>query len=182
VICDQVTFLLLATAAIVTGIRSSASTQLSFKSILKRIISFPAFPACILALVLPRYIDITPLDPFFDKIALTVPPLALFSIGLQLQFSEWKGQLKHITAALVCKLLIAPVMVLLMVLLVNGKGIEARIGIFEACMPTLVSSGIIAAEYRLNPRLSSLIIGAGIITALFTTALWYLLIVAVVPL
>lgn len=182
VICDQVTFLLLATAAIVVAVRSSGDHHFSFRNILLNVFSFPAFPACLLALILPKYIDISALEPLFDKLALTVPPLALFSIGLQLQFRSWRGEIKHLTAALICKLFIAPLVVLLVILITHSNGIEARVGLFETCTPTLVSSGIVAAEYRLNPKLSSLIIGAGIIIGLFTTALWYLLIDATIPL
>lgn len=182
IICDQVTFLLLATAAIVVGINSSGAHRLSLQTIIRKIFSFPALPACILALVLPHYIDISPLDPLFDKLAATVAPLALFSIGLQLDFEGWRSEARHISAALVYKLLIAPVLVLCVVLLTGSKGIEARVGIFEAAMATLVSSGIVAGEYNMNPRLSSLIIGVGILLSFITTAAWYVIINNLVPL
>jgi malate permease and related proteins len=177
VICDQVTFLLLATAAIIVGIRASATHQLSFGMVIKKIFSFPALPACIAALVLPRYIDLSPVNPLFDKLALTVAPLALFSIGLQLNLEGWRKEIKHITAALVYKLLIAPALVLAIALLFRFHGMEAKIGVFEAAMATLVSSGIVAAEYHLNPKLSSLIISIGIMLSFLTTALWYQVII-----
>jgi predicted permease len=53
------------------------------------------------------------------------------------------------------------------------KGITPQIAIFEAAMPTLVSSAIVADEYDLNPRLSNLIIGVGIILCFATTAGWW---------
>jgi len=40
-------------------------------------------------------------------------------------------------------------------------------------MPTLLSSGIIADQYNLHPRLASLVIGIGILLAFITTAGWF---------
>jgi malate permease and related proteins len=173
IICDQVTFLLLATAAIIVGIRASASHSLTLGTALKKIFSFPALPACIAALVLPRYVDLSPVSPLLDKLASTVAPLALFSIGLQLNLEGWKKEIQHISAALFYKLLMAPAMVLAIAMVSGLQGIEAQIGVFEAAMATLVSSGIVAAEYHLNPKLSSLIISIGIMLSFITTALWY---------
>jgi malate permease and related proteins len=173
IICDQVTFLLLATAAIIVGIHSSASHELSAGTVIKKIFSFPALPACIAALTLPRFIDLTPVNPLFDKLASTVAPLALFSIGLQLNLTGWRKELEHITAALIYKLLIAPALVLIVALFLHANGMEARIAVFEAAMATLVSSAIVAGEYNMNPKLSGLVISIGIILSFITTALWY---------
>jgi predicted permease len=41
-------------------------------------------------LVLSQFIDLTFAEPLFDKLAATVSPLALFSVGLQLKFNGWK--------------------------------------------------------------------------------------------
>jgi len=43
-------------------------------------------------------------------------------------------------------------------------------------MPTLLTAGVVADEYGLNPKLSNLIIGIGIILSLLTTAGWYYII------
>jgi predicted permease len=53
------------------------------------------------------------------------------------------------------------------------KGIIPKISIFEAAMPPLLTSGVIADEYGLNPKLANLIIGIGIILSLLTTMVWY---------
>ncbi len=177
IICDQITFLLLATAAIIVAIRSSGKHELSFLLMMRKIFTFPALPACIVALVLPRFINISPVEPLFEKLASTVAPLALFSIGLQLDFTGWRSERKHITAALLYKLILAPALVLIVALILQLKGIEARIGIFEAAMATLVSSGIVVAQYELDKKLSGLIIGVGILFSFITTALWYWVIV-----
>lgn len=180
VICDQVTFMLMATAGVIVAMNSSENHVLKPGMLIKKLFSFPPFLGCLLALTLPRFIDISPLDPLFDKLAGTIGPLALFSIGLQLQFTGWRRELKHITAALFYKLIIAPFIILAVVLLLGMSGRISQITVFEMAMPTLLSSGIVAAQYNLRPGLCNLIIGIGILLSFATTAAWYFIITALI--
>lgn len=173
VICDQVTFMVLSTAGVLLAINASQKQELSVSAVVKKVLRFPPFLGCVGALTLPHFIDISSLDPLFDKLALTVAPLALFSIGLQLKFDGWKNELKHVGASTAYKLLIAPALVLGVALLMGLKGMIPKIAIFEAAMPTLLTSGVVAEEYNVNPKLSSLIIGISILMAFATTSLWY---------
>lgn len=175
IICDQVTFTLLATIGVVVAVMASQKQQLSAGLIIKRVLRFPPFLGCVAALTIPHFINITVLDPFFDKLAATVAPLALFSIGLQLQFKGWREEMKWLTSTLIYKLLLAPALVMLVVILFRLKGIIPQISVFEAAMPTLLTSGVVAEEYGLNPKLSNLIIGVGIVLALGTTVIWWYL-------
>ena len=176
IICDQVTFTLLSTIGIIVAIRSSQQQKLTPSLVLKRVLTFPPLIGCVAALTLPRYINFDPINPLFDKLAATVGPLALFSIGLQLKFSGWRGELRHIGATLFYKLILAPTIVLAVVMLLGLKGIIPQISIFEAAMPTLLTSGIIADQYNLNPKVANLVVGIGIILSLLTTAGWYFII------
>lgn len=176
VICDQMTFTLLSTAGIVVAINSSGRHSLSAKLVAQRLFRFPPFLGCIAALTLPHFINLTPFDPLFEKLAGTVGPLALFSIGLQLRFDGWRDSIKHVSATLFYKLILAPLLVLGVVLLTGITSHAAEITVFEAAMPTLLTSGIVADEYGLHPKLSNLIIGIGILLSLLTTGLWYFLI------
>jgi predicted permease len=176
IICDQITFLLLSTAGVVVAINTSKKSPLSAGVVLKRVLRFPPFLGCISALVLPHFIDISAANPLFDKLAATVAPLALFSIGLQLQFKGWMSELKNISVTLIYKLILAPLLVIGLFFCLGLKGIVPQISIFEAAMPTLLTAGVVADEYGLNPKLSNLIIGIGIILSLLTTAGWYYII------
>lgn len=176
IICDQVTFLLLATAGIIVAMNSSDGHTLRLPVLAKRLFTFPPFLGCLAALILPHFISLEPLDPLFIKMAGTVGPLALFSIGLQLQFNGWKEDIKHISFALLYKLWLAPLLVLLFALLMNAKGDIARITVFEMAMPTLLTSGIVAEQYHLQPSLANRVIGIGIVLSFITTAAWYYII------
>ena len=174
VICDQVGFTLLATVGIALAINASQEQRPSPKLFFKKILSFPAFWSCTLALILPRYINISPLDPFFAKLAGTVAPLALFSIGLQLKFKGYKQELKRISVTLFYKLMIAPAIGILIALAFHLRGIITQVTIFEMAMPPLMSAGIVADQYKLNPQLANLVVGIGLLVGIATASCWWL--------
>lgn len=173
IICDQVTFILLSTAGIIVAMNSSESHTLQPKVLVQKLIRFPPLIGCIAALILPRLVDLQPLDPLFNTLAATVGPLALFSIGLQLNFKGWRQEVHPIAFTLLYKLVAAPMIILLIAFFLQMKGVIAQVTVFEAAMPTLLSSGIIADQYHLHPRLASLVIGIGILLAFITTAGWF---------
>ncbi len=173
VICDQVTFMLLSTAGIIVALNAADGHSLSVKAVLKKLFSFTPFIATIVALTLPRLIDIAALDPLFDKLTATIAPMALFSIGMQLKFDGWRSEIRHISVALFYKLIIAPVLMLLLVLILGFQGEVATVTIFESAMPSFITAGIIASQYQLNAKLSSLVVAISILVAFVTTAIWY---------
>jgi predicted permease len=173
IISDQVTFMLLSTIGIVVAIRSSQKASLTAGLVMKKVFTFPPLLGCIIALTLPRFVDIAPLNPLFEKLAATVGPMALFSIGLQLKFAGWRGEIRHIAVTLLYKLILAPALILGLMLVLGVKGMIPKISLFEAAMPTLLSTGIIADQYNLNPKLSNLVIGLGILLSFISTAAWY---------
>ncbi len=173
VICDQVTFMLLSTAGIIVALNAADGHDLSLKAVLKKLLGFTPFLATIAALILPHFIDLSPFDPLFDKLTATVAPMALFSIGMQLRFDGWKSELQHISAALLYKLMIAPALVLLLAITAGFKGEITAVSVFESAMPSFITAGIIASQYQLNAKLSSLVVAVSILVSFLTTALWY---------
>lgn len=176
VICDQVTFMLLATAGIVVAMNASEKHTLSAGAVLKKMFSFPPFVGCVAALVLPLFLNLSPFNPLFDMLAATVAPLALFSIGLQLKFDGWGRELNHLAASFLYKLVLAPLIIFSIVYFMGMKGIIPQISIFESAMPSHLTATIVASEFNLNPKLTSLVAGIGIVISFVTTALWYFII------
>ncbi|WEK37384.1 MAG: AEC family transporter [Candidatus Pseudobacter hemicellulosilyticus] len=174
IICDQMMFILLSTFGIISALKGGADkTKPSAGFLLRRLISFPPFIGCMLAILLSLLVDLSFAVPLFDKLAATVAPLALFSIGLQLKFNGWKKELPQISMTMLYKLLLAPALVVGFALLLNKSGYIVKISVMEAAMPTLVTSSIIAEQFRLNTRLTNLIIGISILVGFITTAFWY---------
>lgn len=176
VICDQITFLLLSTVGVVIFLNAQSHHQLSAGQFIKKILVFPPLIATVLALILPHYVNLSILDPFFTQISSTVAPLALLSVGMQLNLNGWRSEWRFIGVVSLYKLLIAPLLILAVVLIAGFKGDVARISVFEMAMPTLLSSSIVADRYNVHPKLVSLIIGISILTGLASTGLWYFVI------
>lgn len=176
IICDQVTFLLFSTLGLITAVRAGGDKSIPFRFIARKLLLFPPFIACVAALTIPHFFNISPFNTLFDKLAGTVAPLALFSIGLQLNFEGWRHEVKPILFALSYKLFIAPLLVFLVASIIHLEGLVAQISIFEMAMPTLLSSSLLAEEYNVRPSLVNLVIGIGIILSLLTTGFWFLVI------
>lgn len=174
IICDQTMFFMLSSMGIIAAVKGgSRSGNVSPTFILKRLFTFPPFLGCISALVLSRFISLDFASPLFDKLAATVIPLALFSVGLQLKFSGWRKLVPQISTSLLYKLILAPIMILILALIFGIKGDVAKISIFEAAMPTVVTASIIAEQFRLNTKLVNLIIGISILIGFVTSAVWF---------
>jgi hypothetical protein len=183
ILYDQVSFIILSTAGVITAIREAGDAGIEDRAIrrrtrfpalpLKKLFRFPPFIACIAALCLPGSVDISVINPILDKIAATIGPMALFSIGLQLEFSFRRSGWRPLAAGLLYKLFLAPLLVLAIVLLTGQRGTVAQISIFEAAMPTLATAGVLADEYDLTPPLASLMVGASILLSLLTMGCWW---------
>lgn len=173
IICDQINFLLFSTLGLIVAVKASGRGDLDSKKILKKVLKFPPFIGFIIALVIPNFIDISSLNTLLDKLSGTISPLALFSIGLQLNLKDWTSELKNLSVGLTYKLLIGPALVLVLAAILNIKGDIANISVFEAAMPSLVSSYLLVDEYNLNSKLANLMIGLGIVVCFFTTYLWW---------
>ncbi|WP_343674975.1 AEC family transporter [Chitinophaga sp.] len=174
IICDQVLFILLSTAGIITAIKGDrkSGAQVEVKMILRKLFTFPPFIGCISALTLPHFFNLAPIEPLFGKLAATVAPLALFSIGMQLRFNGWEKQRGQLSMVLLYKLLIAPLLVLAAAIITGVWGDVAKISIFEASMPTFITASVVAEQFNLNFRLVNLIIGIGILLSLMSTFMW----------
>lgn len=180
IICDQVTFLLLATVGIVAAIKGSSpgNSKANPALMLHKLLRFPPLLGTIAALVLSPLIDLGAAMPFFEKLAGTVAPLALFSVGLQLQFKGWRKILPQISTGIAYKLIMAPALVALALVVTGVKGDVAKVSLLEAGMPTFISASLLADQYGLNTKLINLVVGFGIIIGFLTTAVW----VALMPL
>ena len=174
VIFDQSSLIILYTAGAAMAMRASATGSVSVAKLVRQLFIFPPFTAFIVALIAPLLVDMSPLMPLLDKVVATLVPMALFSVGLQLNFSGWREELSPLSMALSYKLLIAPALIFILMLAWKLKGLMPEITVFQGSMAPRITSGVVAAHYSLNPRLANLIIGIGILLSFLTTAIWWL--------
>ncbi len=105
----------------------------------------------------------------------TLTPLALFSVGFQLKLSELKHNKKYIFIGLFYKLILSPLMIAFLYYFLNLEKNVYYISIFEAAMGPMITGGIIAISYNLNPPLVSLMLAIGISLSFITLPIfWYL--------
>ena len=107
-IYDQLgTFIALAVyGAFITAFYSSNS-NLSFKLIIQKIITFPSFLALLFALLFLGKTFHPMITSILTTFANTLIPVALVAVGLQLQFKLPKDDIKPLSIALLIKLIIA---------------------------------------------------------------------------
>lgn len=175
ILCDQACFIVMATFGIMTATRASNEGRFSIAPILRKIFLFPPFIAFCLAFLLPHLVSLAPIEPLLTGLALTLVPLALFSVGLQLQLRSWREDARLLSVALTYKLCLAPLLVLLVGLALGLTDFIAKISIFEAGMAPMVTGVIIATDYNLNPKLANIILSIGIPLSLVTTFFWHLI-------
>lgn len=177
VVFDQMTFLIFSSLGVITILRASSENTepLNFIFLVKKILRFPPFFGCIIALILSRFLDFSSVNPLLDKLVATMSPMALFSIGLQLKFGAIKQEWKLISAGLLYKLLLAPCLILLLAFLFSSSGNLAKISVFEAAMPSHITASLLTGQHGLNPRYCSLVVGMGIASVFITATGWYFL-------
>jgi predicted permease len=177
ILCDQMTFILLTTVGIAFAILATENVAKSsiFHTVTRRMFRFPPFLGFLAALILPHFLDLSPLFPVLDRLSSTLVPLALFSVGLQLETSGWKNDKHLLMWGLSYKLLIAPALVLGIAILTRQSGLSVQVSVFEAAMAPMVTSAILADEYKLDSKLCSLMIGMGLPVSFITTLLWWLI-------
>lgn len=173
VVADQLgTFPLLASAGVVVASLYSGRTP-RVAAIVRRIVTFPAFIALLLGLVVgaaggwPAWLDQT-----LSLIGASLTPLALLSVGLQFKLRLGHGQFGALAWGLGWKLLLAPLLCLGLGLLTGIGGLVLSVGVLQAAMAPMISAAILADDYELEPALANSVLGAGIVLSLLSVPLF----------
>jgi len=176
-IYDQLgTFIALATYGTFIAAYYSNTTVLNAKMITQKIFTFPPFLSLIIALF---FLDVQ-FNPILTKVlesfASTLIPVALVAVGLQLQLKIPRHEIKPLSIALIIKLIIAPLIAVLISFIIGMDNLATKVSILEAGMAPMITAGVIASMAGLAPRLSSAIVGYGIIISFLTTGVLFKLI------
>ncbi|MBN8922486.1 MAG: AEC family transporter [Rhodanobacter sp.] len=142
------------------------------RRIVRRIVTFPAFVALVVAIVaglLGGWPAV--LDGVFKPLGETMTPLALFSVGLQFRLQAGQGLLGATAWGLGWKLLLAPALCWVLGVTAGVGGLVLTAGVLQAAMAPMVSAAILADEYGLDPKLANTVLGAGIVLSLLTVPL-----------
>jgi len=176
IIVDQPgSFVVMATLGIITaGIFAKGNSN--SREIIKKILLFPPFIAFVIAVFMNVLkVDFNEhLETVFNKLGATVTPVALVSVGLQLKIDRRSQHWKFLRLGLLFKLIITPaIFFLLYKIILKGKGIAVDVSIMESAMAPMITGTILASNYGLKPKLSSMMVGIGIPLSFATLAIWY---------
>ncbi len=147
----------------------------------KRIFTFPPFVALFLSIPLRDYSLPSLVTQGFEMISQTLVPSTMLLIGFYMVFRLPKRDLKPLYFALVIKMLMMPLVAWLLLYnlspLDSGKlALFAQTTLMEAAMPPMVTSCILAIHNGFAPRLASAAVGYGLLVAVFSIPLVFLLI------
>ena len=174
---DQLgTFIALAIYGTFIASYYSSKNQITFKIITLKVLTFPPFISLVAALFLMG-VEFNPiLSKVLASFSSTIVPMALVAVGLQLQFKLPKEDLKPFSIALVIKLIIAPIFAIIICKIFSWDNEVSVVSIMESAMAPMITAGAIASMAGLAPRLSSAIVGYGILISFITTAILFKLI------
>ncbi|PLY13670.1 AEC family transporter [Sulfurimonas sp. CVO] len=174
VMYDQLgSFIALSTYGTFVSIYYSNTQNVDIKVLFLKILTFPPFLALIIALCFIGTTFHPVVESVLSSLASTIIPLALVAVGLQLQFKLPSEDIKPFTLALGIKLILAPILAIIICNIFSWNSKAALISIMEASMAPMITAAAIASMAGLAPRLSSAIVGYGIIFSFFTTWVVY---------
>ncbi len=175
IIADQLgSFLVLSTLGILAAALYS-SGEVTPRQMARKVLLFPPFQALILALLLRPVPFPEWSAEILQKLGSTLTPLALVSVGFQLQFGGMRQELGPFASGLAYKLLLGPALVFLLYSgIIGATGTVIQVTIFEAAMAPMITAGIVAIDHDLRPQLVGMLVGVGIPLSFITLHLWHL--------
>jgi len=114
------------------------------------------------------------LDELLKRLGATLVPLALVSVGYQLQLSHVRGKMQPMVVGLLFKLVIGPAIILLLFAsMLRAQGQMLSVTVFEAAMGPMIGASIVAMDHELDPPLITLMVGIGIPLSFLTVPTWW---------
>lgn len=172
---DQLgSYLALSTLGVAAAAWYAAGPLVGGCEMLRRIVTFPPVIALVLALLLRPLPFPQPLVSALARIGDTLAPLALLSVGMQLQLDALREHARALAIGLSYKLVLAPALVVGVLWLAGAApDMTSRVSVIEAAMPPMIGADIVAAQANLAPRLVSMMVGVGIPLGLATATGWH---------
>lgn len=175
VLYDQFgSFLALATyGSLVIALYGSGKGKPTAAGVVRKILLYPPFIALLVALLLTSFPYPTVVTSLLQTLAATLVPVVMIAVGFQLTPQLNREALVPLTLGLAIKLVAAPLVALALCRLFGFESEAARVAIFEAGMPPMVSAGALAILADLSPPLTAALVGLGILLSFATLPLLY---------
>ena len=145
--------------------------RVTVKGILLKIFTFPPFIALCAALILPGGIYPAWMVSLFEMTAASLVPVVLVAIGFAMEIVLPRSETMPLVTGLVIKLLVNPLIMIGCCMLLGIGGFVTRVSILESAMPPMVTAGALASIAGFEPRLTSSMVGIGILVSFLTLPL-----------
>ncbi len=151
-----------------------SSQDVNFKAIIKSILFFPPIIMFFISVLL-KNIEVP--DFFMNTmqtIGSTLVPIAMIAIGMKLELKNIFYKLEIVSAAIILKMFIIPIMVLISFLVFyNLDDNWSKTTIIEAAMPPMTMAVVLAIRGGLDERLAINALVIGVLISLFSVTGFY---------
>jgi malate permease and related proteins len=177
IVADQSTFFCVSSLGVIAGALYQ-SAQFNLRNLSSRLFTFPPFIAlcsCVLLWILGM--EFSPvLLALLERISITLSPLALFYIGLQITLRYQDFDLQAVFLGLSYKLLVLPLFYYALAFFIfRDYSLIAKVTVFESGMAPMITASIIAIENDLNPTLANQLVSGGILLSSLSLFIWWFL-------
>ena len=173
VVYDQFgTFVLLSTFGLYVLAKYAGDAPPTARQVLLRMVKFPPIWA------LAAGLSVMPEQPpdwiaaALQKLADALLPLVMLAVGLSIQLTLPRDEVRPLATGLLLKLLVMPALALPLALLFGMRGEMLQVTVLESAMPTMITAGALAIAHHLAPRLAAALVGYGILLSLLTLPGW----------
>ena len=129
---------------------------------------FPAFIALIASVVLRPVAWPEAVSAMLRIVAASLVPVVMVAVGLQLKLRLQKENLLPFSSGVLLKLVAAPLCALFFCHLFGWQGLAAKVSVFEAGMPSMVTAAALASLAGLAPEFTAALVGYGILFSFVT--------------
>ena len=141
--------------------------------VIQKIVFFPPFIALALALFLHGVSFPAWLDRVLSMTAASLVPVVLVAIGFQVRLRMPLSEFPPFGVGLVIRLLVTPLVFAAVCSGLGMSGPALQVSLFQTAMPPMVTAGALASVAGLKPRLTSALVGFGILASFVTLPFIY---------
>ncbi|MGI5861895.1 MAG: AEC family transporter [Myxococcales bacterium] len=160
------------TVAVVLASTAGGDGRVEARQIVRKLLLFPPIWGLALGLALRGVALPELLTEILTRIGNLTTPLIMLSIGLSLQLSAWKKDLKWVAVAAVGKLLVVPLIVFLVLGAIDLSSEILQVSVLQAAMPTMFFSLTLALLFGLRLHLVVNAIMVSTLLSFATLPLW----------
>lgn len=145
--------------AVYSPLDTAGAGKIQLLEIAKKVFTFPPFIALILALFAPLDSILVWANSALEVSSKLLMPAALFVLGVQFQPKLLPEHKVPLAAAIILKMVVAPILALLILISFGVTGDVRTATIFEAAMPSMITPGLMAIHAGIAPRFIATLLG-----------------------